>query len=525
MRQFNALSLELGLILACLGITTVRADLQIDETLETSGPWTIGYNSSLKGCVASATSDDRTTVWIGFDGREPNIPAYLAFTNPNWGSIEPWKLYELQIQALESHRWSGYGSGVERPNQRGLFVFGVKWRLLREFAQASRLVLSLNKEVITRINISGSSDALTKLILCQQHQIMASKSQGGIEAIRLAEEKQKLERDRLIADRERISWEEAEISRSEQGVREHLETEEKERAEQAKLERTERERREQIERENAEHPTKGREAGEQADAKQLERQESEAAARETREKASREQAERERVAREQRDAKEQEKEPDKPAQLPASSLSDNKVATLATPVEQPPANPKFKGGAVERAIKQELKRVGCYDGRIDEDWQTEPVRAAVQKFARLARLPVPPVEPTIELLDAIRARSERICPLECGRRQFEKDGRCIAKKCLAGFELDDDGDCVLRRRPATRHEANEDGDRPKVRSYETKQRARADSEQDPHYKKRIMTPTRHVACGPNGCKKLPIGCRAIRPPDGGNGMGGKIRCP
>jgi hypothetical protein len=78
----------------------------------------------------------------------------------------------------------------------------------------------------------------------------------------------------------------------------------------------------------------------------------------------------------------------------------------------------------------------------------------------------------------------------------------------------------------TRHEANEDGDRPKVRSYETKQRARANSEQDdPQYKKRIVTPTGHVACGHNGCKKLPIGCRAIRPPDGGHGMGGKIRCP
>ena len=524
MRPFNALSLGIGLILACLGITAVRAALQIDETIEKSGPWTIGYNSSLKGCVASAASDDRTTVWIGFDGREPNIPAYLAFTNPNWSSIEPRKFYGLQIQALESHRWRGYGSGVERPNQKGLFVFGVKWRLLREFAQASGLVLSLNKEILTRTNISGSSDALTKLISCQQHQIMASKSQG-IEAIRLAEEKQKLERDRLIADRERISWEEAEKSRSEQGVRERLETEEKEWAEQAKLERAERERREQIERENAEHPTKGREAGEQADAEQLKRQESEAAARETREKASREQAERERVAREKRDAKEQEKEPDKPARLPASSLSDNKVAMLPTPVEQPLADSKFKGVVVERAIKQELKRVGCYDGRINEDWQTEPVRAAVQKFARLARLPVPPVEPTIELLDAIRARSERICPLECGRHQFEKDGRCIAKKCLAGFELDDDGDCVLRRRPVTRHEANEDGDRPKVRSYETKQRARAGSEQDPQYKKRIVTSTGHVACGPNGCKKLPIGCRARRQPDGGNGMGGKIRCP
>jgi hypothetical protein len=77
----------------------------------------------------------------------------------------------------------------------------------------------------------------------------------------------------------------------------------------------------------------------------------------------------------------------------------------------------------------------------------------------------------------------------------------------------------------TRHEANEDGDRPKVRSYETKRRARADSEHDPHYKKSIVTSAGHVACGPNGCKKLPIGCRARRQPDGGNGMGGKIRCP
>ena len=433
MRPFNALSLGIGLALACFEITTVRAELRIDETFDKSEPWIIGYNSSLKGCVASAMSDDRTTVWIGFDGTDSDIAAYLAFTNPNWHSIEPRKFYELQIQASGSHGWRGYGSGVARPN-KGLFVFGVQRRLLQEFAQASGLVLLLNKEVLTRANISGSSDALEKLMSCQRRQIIASKTHG-TEATRLAAEAQ------------------------------------------------------------------------------------------AREKESREQAEREGVASEQRDAIEQEKEPDKAAQLPAPSLSDNRVATLPAPVDQPPADPGLKGGALVRAIKQELKRVGCYDGRLDEDWQTAPARASIQKFTRLARLTLSPVEPTNELLDAIRARSERVCPFECGRRQIEKDGRCIAKSCPSGLAVDDDGDCIWRRRTATRHETDQDEDRPRVRSQEPKRRARADSEWDPHDRKRVVTPSGPDICGPNGCKKLPIGCHAVRQPDGGNRVGRKIFCP
>ena len=382
MRPFNALSLGVGLLLACFGITTVRAELRIDETFDKSEPWIIGYNSSLKGCVASATADDRTTVWIGFDGSEPDIPAYLAFTNPNWRSIEPRKFYEIQIQALGYRSWRGYGSGVERrPKEKGVFVFGVRQRFLQDFAQASGLVLLLNKEVLTRANISGSSDALEKLMSCQRRQIIASKTHG-TEATRLAAKAQ------------------------------------------------------------------------------------------AREKESREQAEREGVASEQRDAIEQEKEPDKAAQLPAPSLSDNRVATLPAPVDKPTADPRLKGGALVRAIKQELKRVGCYDGRLDEDWQTAPARASILKFTRLARLTLSPVEPTNELLDAIRARSERVCPFECGSRQIEKDGRCIAKRCPSGFELDDDGDCIWRRRTATRHETDQDEDRPRVRSHEPKRRAR-----------------------------------------------------
>jgi hypothetical protein len=185
----------------------------------------------------------------------------------------------------------------------------------------------------------------------------------------------------------------------------------------------------------------------------------------------------------------------------------------------------LKGGALVRAIKQELKRVGCYDGRIDEDWQTAPARASIQKFARLARLTISPVEPTNELLDAIRARSERVCPFECGRRQIEKDGRCIAKSCPSGFALDDDGDCIFRGTTATWHETDQDKDRPRVRSHEIKRRARADSAWDPHDRRRVVPPGGPDMCGPNGCKKVPIGCHAVRQPDGGNRAGRKILCP
>jgi hypothetical protein len=433
MRPFNALSLGIGLALACFGITTVRAELRIDETFDKSEPWIIGYNSTLKGCVASATSDDRTTVWIGFDGTDSDIPAYLAFTNPNWRSIEPRKFYELQIQASGSHGWRGYGSGVERPN-KGFYVFGVQRRFLHEFAQESGLVLSLNKEVLTRTHISGSSNAIEKLMSCQEHQIIGSKNQG-IAATRLV-----------------------------------------------------------------------------AEAK-------------AREKKNREQAEREVVGSEQRDSIQQKKEPDKAAQQPAPSLSDNRVGTLTAPVVQPLTDPGLKGGALVRAIKQELKRVGCYEGRLDEDWQTAPTRASIRKFSRLARLTISPVEPTNELLDAIRAKFDRVCPFECGRRQIEKDGRCIAKSCPSGFALDDDGDCIFGGATATRHETGRAKDPPRVRSHEIKRRARADSAWDPHDRRRVVTPGGPDMCGPNGCKKVPIGCHAVRQPDGGNRAGRKVLCP
>lgn len=502
-------NLRVLLAIAVIGsstITTARAALQIDQLVDKSETWTIGYNKSLKGCIASATSKDRTTVWIGFAGSEPNAPAYLAFTSPDWRFIEPRKFYEVEIRAVGAHGRAGYGSGIERSNEKGVFVFGVKWRLLEELGEGSGLLLSINKGEHTLVNISGSSEALEKLLSCQRRNI-ALKPQG-IQPLGLPEDMQRLERQRQAADQERLPRAPAEQSAGEGSIQSRSEPTDKTRSEEAAPEALQPAgREEQAERQNAERAgSEGRSEQadlEQAVVEQFRTEDGAGAARQSREKGS---TEPEPGAR-RRDAHDK-SDGDADPKVSGPARSDERVAAAPASSLQPPADPGRERGALVRAIKQELMRVGCYDGRIDEDWQTPVARASVQRYATRARLTISPAEPTNELLDSIRARSERVCPVGCGPRKVEKEGRCIAKGCPAGFALDDDGDCVVRRKTVRRHEVEEKDlskkekdlsnkekdlsnkryrqpasirqpDRALIlRSHDSKRRARADSDRD-----------------------------------------------
>jgi hypothetical protein len=459
-RQFNALSLGVGLALACFGISAAREGLQIGETVYKSEPWTIGYNSSLKGCVASAISDDSTTVWIGFDGREPDIPTYLAFTNPNWRFIEARKFYDLEIQASGSYRWRGYGSGVERPTEKGLFVFGVKRRALQDFAQTSGLVLSINKELLTQTSISGLSDAIEKLTYCQEHRLIALKSRG-IKNTRSVVEPPKQPAGETT---EPAPSQMPDNSRREEALAARLESDKKGPDEQDKPERAQGQVAAQtIGRVGRPDARVEGEAPKHVEAEKAKQPGSEAAAGEARESAQQDHAERERIVRAP-DAREQETADRPGQQLPAA---------LPSPVEQ--AEPELKGDALVQAIKQELKRVGCYNGLIDNDWQAAPARASIQKFARSAGVTIPVAEPTSALLDAIKVKTERICPPEPAAYPIKRNVRHIMKKCPGGFERDEDGDCPARRRAMTRHDID-DEDRPRARSHESRRRGRVYSD-------------------------------------------------
>jgi hypothetical protein len=85
-------------------------------------------------------------------------------------------------------------------------------------------------------------------------------------------------------------------------------------------------------------------------------------------------------------------------------------------------------GLLIKEIKIELKRIGCYFGRIDESWPKGSSNEVVRKFARYARLSSAPEEPSAQLLELLKSKPDGFCPLECGGREVERNGRCIKRE-------------------------------------------------------------------------------------------------
>jgi hypothetical protein len=79
-----------------------------------------------------------------------------------------------------------------------------------------------------------------------------------------------------------------------------------------------------------------------------------------------------------------------------------------------------------RLLQTELKRVGCDPGAIDGTWGDKG-EAALERFARYAKLALKTDAATAAALEAVKGQSGRICPLECGLNAVERNGACVAK--------------------------------------------------------------------------------------------------
>jgi uncharacterized caspase-like protein len=109
--------------------------------------------------------------------------------------------------------------------------------------------------------------------------------------------------------------------------------------------------------------------------------------------------------------------------------------------------PGMNEGQLVFAIKTELNRLGCYFAPIDSNWQTPAMRKAIADFAVRTHRATLPDGPAPEFLNDLKARGGRICAPECGPRERESNGRCVAKTCAGGETLDRDGNCVPRGEP------------------------------------------------------------------------------
>src|SRR5260370_12196604 len=110
--------------------------------------------------------------------------------------------------------------------------------------------------------------------------------------------------------------------------------------------------------------------------------------------------------------------------LPAAHLTS---LPPTAPVQPPSRQPDvLDGGALVQFIKKELKRLGCYAGRIDDDWASSETKSSVTRFVKYANLSAEPKNPDIDFLNFIRSRPGRVCPLECGTQKIERNGQCVA---------------------------------------------------------------------------------------------------
>jgi hypothetical protein len=87
--------------------------------------------------------------------------------------------------------------------------------------------------------------------------------------------------------------------------------------------------------------------------------------------------------------------------------------------------------SLARALQQELKRVGCYEGQLDASW-TPLTRKAMQAFNERVNALLPIGEPNEILLALVQSQQDRICGVPCPPEQgLTDEGRCLPNAILA----------------------------------------------------------------------------------------------
>jgi uncharacterized caspase-like protein len=178
----------------------------------------------------------------------------------------------------------------------------------------------------------------------------------------------------------------------------------------------------------------------------------------------------------------------------AKKEAEIKLAALAPAAQPPAASPAGPApGEIVRSLQSELRRVGCFNATVDGDWNAGS-RRALENFNKFSGMKIDGKAATLDAVDAIKQRTSRVCPLECGKGMQADGERCVAKTCPAGQKLDEDGDC----------ERVQQGSRPPAKQ-EPKERSAA-----PKAESKSTGGGGQVICDRGGCRQVRAGCRMER---------------
>ncbi|HZC98589.1 MAG TPA: caspase family protein [Bradyrhizobium sp.] len=126
-----------------------------------------------------------------------------------------------------------------------------------------------------------------------------------------------------------------------------------------------------------------------------------------------------------------------------SKPQEQKQQVTSLPAETPAPDPKPSSQEIVRSIQIELKRVGCFTGSVDGDWNSTTQRA-LNSFNKRAGAKLDVKLINLDLLDAIKRKPARVCPLICESGFRAVSNSCKRIVCEQGYTLNDDI-CEKRR--------------------------------------------------------------------------------
>ncbi|WP_247528505.1 caspase family protein [Bradyrhizobium sp. 199] len=189
------------------------------------------------------------------------------------------------------------------------------------------------------------------------------------------------------------------------------------------------------------------------------------------------------------------------AEKQAIDAESKKVAALSPPPSTPPSVD------LSRSVQLELRRVGCMKAEANANWG-ETAQRSLTLFNKYAGTKFDAKLANVDVLDALKAKPGRVCPLVC-EHGFRADGDACAKiTCRAGYRVNDDNECdkTPEKKPVARRDdvQRRDSDRQQKEASPAGQQARSSGQ---------------VICNSAGCRPVRSGCRLVTP-TAGPGTGG-----
>ena len=127
----------------------------------------------------------------------------------------------------------------------------------------------------------------------------------------------------------------------------------------------------------------------------------------------------------------------------AKKPEQGKTASAEPAAPEPPKSGQPAPQDIPRLLQSELRRVGCKPGEIDGEWNAS-ARRALSSFNDHAGTRLDIKVASIDALDAVKAKTGRVCPLDCERGTRADGDRCVKITCDDGYGPGSNGSCQKR---------------------------------------------------------------------------------